>query len=324
MDRKKLLNFLNFIRLILSLGILYITFYIIGFNNILNAITNLNQWILFVFLIVVPVTIFLSTLNIYILLRAALFKISLKEIIPIHFRSWSISLFTPAKLGEFSLVYFLKKKDIEYGSSIAVIIADKIITFLIMLLISVPAAYFFADKIKGLDLPYLMREIFIIILLVIFTSLVLFTENGRKLIVKTGNFLNFNNQLSRIKGYAKTVSFMQMNKKYILINAIITILRIALSVFAVYIAFIISGYNVKYIYILLIQSLLFLVSQIPITFSGLGLREGSAVFLYSLILIPEEITLIVYLAYAIVMYVFASVFIFSFRIKSGPAMKESL
>ena len=55
------------------------------------------------------------------------------------------------------------------------------------------------------------------------------------------------------------------------------------------------GKNVSIVDISFITSIAMLVSLIPISIAGLGVRESIAVYLFNLILVKPEITIIVYL-----------------------------
>ena len=54
----------------------------------------------------------------------------------------------PSKLGELSLAYFLKKKKVDVGTSLAIIFIDKAITFIAIFGIGIAGIFFFGTYIS--------------------------------------------------------------------------------------------------------------------------------------------------------------------------------
>jgi uncharacterized protein (TIRG00374 family) len=71
--------------------------------------------------------------------------------------------------------------------------------------------------------------------------------------------------------------------------------------------FVSLGQSIGLTQIIIINSIGIIISLIPITPAGLGVREAVAVLLYSRIGVPGEVTITVYLFFAILNYLTAAI-----------------
>ena len=110
--------------------IILILFYKIGFKEILRTIGDFD---LVYILILVPLyllSLFIGGININILIRSINEKLNFWKTLKYYIISWSFGLLVPGKLGEFSLVYFLKKEEVALGKGLVISILDKVITII--------------------------------------------------------------------------------------------------------------------------------------------------------------------------------------------------
>ena len=91
----------------------------------------------------------------------------------------------------------------------------------------------------------------------------------------------------------------------IIINFLVTIVKLFVLGVFYYFIFLSFGARLDYISVILIANIVMIISLIPISLSGLGIRESSAVFLYSLIGAPTEVTLATYILANVLNYFFA-------------------
>ena len=123
-----------------------------------------------------------------------------------------------------------------------------------------------------------------------------FTRRGiRKYILRkySKNFSGFHKTLNKIK---------EQNKLGILINSILTFLRIGLTSLSIYFLFLSLNTNISFLNIFLINAMITIISYIPLTIQGIGIKEFSAVLLFSKIGIPSNITIAVYILFIIYKY----------------------
>jgi len=113
----------------------------------------------------------------------------------------------------------------------------------------------------------------------------------------------FRKYSGRFKGFSKTLSyFFRREKKLIAINVFLTTIKFLFSAILFYFLFLSFNVEVNIFNIFIINILATIASFIPITISGLGIREGASVYFYNLIGIPSQISLSVLLIFLVLKY----------------------
>ena len=172
---KKNLKFV--IKLIISFLFLHFLITRIGFDIILNALSQANYLILFLIFPLKIIALTLNTININIFLKGIKKKIKFWKLFVSSNLAWSMGLILPGRLGELTLIYFLNQHEVNIGESTAITILDKISTFIIFSILS------FLGIIKYFSLTIAIR-FGIIILLIFILSLFIITNNKTRKIVK--------------------------------------------------------------------------------------------------------------------------------------------
>jgi uncharacterized membrane protein YbhN (UPF0104 family) len=128
-------NIKNLIKLAIGLSILFFLFYKIGFAKIWGTLISVNPWVIPMIIVIHVSFIFLGALNSWLMLQP-IKRISYIEFMKCYIPSWVIGLLAPGKIGEASIVYFLKKKGFSIGSATAVTVMDKAISLLVIAFIA--------------------------------------------------------------------------------------------------------------------------------------------------------------------------------------------
>ncbi len=289
MNNKKLI----FLRILIGFLILFALFYKVGFTNLYNTLISINPIYLFLLFLMTIIIMIVETITYKVLTAAVDKKIPFWRLFKYYITSWSIGLISPGKLGEFSLVYFLKKEDIDLGKGTAMYVLDKSITIFLLILVSVYGFFIFLTKVQALQL---IIALLILIFLVIFF---LISSPGRKIIVR----YILRKYAENFSGFSRTLSFyFKEQKRIILLNIFLTLIKSILQAIAVFFVFLAFGVKVPILPIYIISAIITIVSLIPITVSGLGTREASATFLYSLIGVKASIVISVYIIIIFVHY----------------------
>ena len=114
-------------------------------------------------------------------------------------------------------------------------------------------------------------------------------------------------------GFSKTFFYYLKEKtNVVILNFFLSIIRWTFGAMSVYIMFLSLNYEPKFFYVWIIKPLTIIVSLIPITIAGLGVREGSAIFLFGIINIPPNITASVYFTFTAINYLLAGILIVYF------------
>src|SRR3989338_8418336 len=100
----------------------------IGLEKIAPILLSINPVYLALSYIIVLISLATHSLNLKILLNP-IKKISWRKSFKYYSYGWALGAVTPARLGEYSVAYFLQSDDIEKSKSIAIITIDKAMTF---------------------------------------------------------------------------------------------------------------------------------------------------------------------------------------------------
>ncbi|MFH1455583.1 MAG: lysylphosphatidylglycerol synthase transmembrane domain-containing protein [archaeon] len=291
----------------LSLGLLILYFILkkVGVTELVNTISQIDIFFLPMALFFFLLTLFLGALNLYFLLCYGLnIKLKFFRILKYSLLSWSFGMFIPGKLGEFSFAYFLKKRKVPVWRSFIILTMDKIITLFTLLSLTFIGFYLFLSVNQFLNLLIF----FLIFGMIFFYVLIIFKEK---------------NWLKRFlpKKFALSISqfsngffyMLKKRKKLLFLNTGLTFTKWFLSGIFHYFLFLSLGFDLNFGIVFLITAMVTIISLIPISISGLGVRESAAVYLYSLFLIPVYISLGVALIAVTTSYIISILFFISLR-----------
>jgi len=294
------------LRFILGIGILALLFYKIGFESILVVFTSMNLSYLPIIIIMYFMNLYFGSLNIVILMKPIKTTMTLMDIYRYYMLSWGVGLFIPGRVGEVSLVYFLKKHNLPLGQGFLIFVLDKFISVLVLGIVSTVGFFMFFDLNTALWLLGLV--------LVIISGLgsVIFSGFGRDKIKK----YILRKYAKKFKGFSELLKFYTTKKFHLLfLNFLNTIVRWVVSAIIYYFAFLSFGVNLPLWLIFLITCITSVMSFIPLTISGLGIRESVGVYLYSLQGVQAPIVASAYLLIVICSYGVAAFIFYFFNYK---------
>ena len=182
--------------------------------------------------------------------------------------SWAIGFMLPGKVGDFSLAYFLRGK-IRVGESTAIILLDKVIGIAALSIFGSLAFMLFPEQ----GTSY--TAFALVLLAWLAGGFLFFTSGGRNAIKKivpakyTGKFAGFSVALSH---------FLAKEKKRIALNFLLSIVRLVLQAWILVSIFSGIGISAGVWEITLVLAATTLLSFIPLTTSGIGIREGAFAF----------------------------------------------
>lgn len=284
------------LRWLVGLAILSYLLYIIGIKDILLAFTKLNYFFLPLIALIFALNFAIGTFNIKILTNP-LKCIDFFTLLKYYALSWSVGLFVPGKLGEFSIVYLLKKKGIGFGKGCALSIIDKVITLLTLFLVALFGVLLFFDFYVFLRVLMAFVLSFVILYFIIVSNL------GRGLVKR----YVLRSYAVHFKGFHKTIKdYFKNRKRTLILNFFLTLSKwfcVALIIYFLLLAF---GISSSYPYVLLVSCVVTLFTLIPISISGLGIRESIAVYLFHLSGIGSPVVMGVYLIILVINYCIAT------------------
>lgn len=292
---KKYGNFL--LRITISLIILGTIIYYFD-TNIFNAISQINNYNYILVALLIPLFIIPIISNNRWKLFLNLQGISEKffTLVKINFISNFLGFLLPSSTGYDAIRMFMieKRHKNKLGAGGASVIIERLLGFYLLSLMGVVGAIVAYNK--GTEVGILFIAIFINA----FISLVLILFKIKKLYKWSSNVL------SRINKLKKTINYL--DKLYAAINSFpinrtmfFTILLIFLfqlsCIICVFLIFKAFNTSISFYHHLAFLPLILILSIVPISISGFGIREGGFVYFYGLIGINGGISLLASLLY---------------------------
>jgi hypothetical protein len=297
---------LAFIKFLIGIVILSNLFYKIGFKSILTTMSEMELVYIVPIVIIIIATNFIGGLNLKILFSTFKINIPSIKLFRSYSLSWAISLFIPGRLGELSIIYFFKKSNISIGMASAAIILDKIISIIIVAFFAFIGLFIFLDK------SQIIKIIAFFVLFIVFLIYSIFNEKIRNIIrMILGKYSR------KFTGFSKSLFQMtEKGKMNLFLDFLLTITKWIISTSVIFFLFLSLNQKISFFDVLLLNSIISLISLIPISLSGLGIRESAAVLLFTKIGIKNEITASTYFAALIIKYIIAVLILVFFMQKS--------
>jgi len=202
------------------------------------------------------------------------------------------------------LPLFLKKQSINLGLGTAVVLVDKIISFAYLAILSIIALSLF--NIKEMSLLVIIL-ISILIILALSISSLRIRQIIRKYILR--------NYQSKFTGFSKLIfNYIKNGKRFLIANVLVTILVLLSRWLGSYFLFLSLGEKIPIIYIILVSSIVWISGLIPITISGLGVKQSVAIYLYGFLGISSVIVLANQTLAVATNYILASVFLIHYLV----------
>ena len=291
---------LSLIRFIFGILILLFLIYKVGIFTILDTIKKINILYIIPASIILLISLFLGALGISVLLKKIKKDFNFFKLFKYYMISWFIGNFFPARIGDFSLVLFLKKENIKIEEGFAIFLIDKLITIIFLLIITTLSFFIFLNMKNAL--------IFILILMATIVLFLLFilSKKGKYIIKKY-----FLRKYSKaFEGFSNIIKvYIKKGKKHLALNFFITLVRWINGALLIYILFIAFNQPVSFLIVFIITTITAFLALIPITIAGLGIRESSGVFLFSQFNIDSAITISVYIYALVIKYLILTLLI---------------
>lgn len=282
------LKFMPFIGLILFVFIIFK----IGILEIIGSLSYFNfLYFILAILISVPL-IFLKAFKWKLIIGSYKVNYSLLMAAAAYYISSFLGAITPGKIGEFAKMFYLRKaKGMSYGKSLSTVIADRLIDIFILLFLAFAGVVIFAGM-------YLISREYILVV-----SLFLFLVTFISILITNKRYIKFLltpflNKAVPLKYRSKaSINFDEFydgirlikEKKKILFAAIaLTIISWFGTFFQHYLIALALGINLPYYFFIFVSPIIMFIEIIPVSFSGIGTRDGAAILFFSLMGMPAS------------------------------------
>ncbi len=273
------------LRVLIGFIIIALLFYKIGFSEVYGVLLTVPISFLIILFIFVFLDMLVAVINLKVLLRPLVKHLKFKVLFSSYIYSWILSFIVPGKLGESSLVYFLKDK-VQPKKTTTVFLLDKLITLVILGMFSVIGFLIFFGLIDSLLLLVIL-SLLVVLFFVILSSWGIRSFIRKFILRKYSIFF---------KGFHTTFfNYLKTKKRHISLNISITIFKLLLNASIFYLFFnLFFNESINFFPIFFITSIGILTSIIPITSNGVGVREFFVLLLYGKLNIDLTLVLSVY------------------------------
>ncbi len=287
MSKKKIKIFFQILGPLIFIYILFKIDYQLFFKEI-----SLLKWYFLILAIGLKIfEIVIRSLRWKIVLSSLNINISKIKCVNLHWLGTFVGIITPGRFGELIKVYFLKNKGYSSFRSFFSVILDRIADILILLFFGILIFFFF---LKDVGIYVISIGLFLL-LVIVFIFLLMDQKNY------------FNKLFSRLIGKFFSIDFKDyshftfsklwkgikgLKKKeviYFFIYLIISWLVYFLARYAIALSL---DLKLSFIDIAIISSSMALVSILPISIAGLGTREATAIYFFSLFNLSKEAALL--------------------------------
>lgn len=244
----------------ISIVLVALLLFSIGLSNVVTALTSIPIEVFLLLLVIALITILINALAVWSLYREVS-SIRFSAFLPAFLSSWVAGFFLPGKVGSLSITLLLKET-VKPGTSAAIFVLDKLITVVLALVIGT----FFIVQYVPSD-----QWIIPIALLLIGTLAGFFLFLSR-----TGQHIMrqiLGSRSSFFEGFSNAFPILFKHPRGIFLNAGLTLLRTGVQAVSLVYLFSSLGYDQSYFEMLALSSMENLASLVPVTISGIGLRE---------------------------------------------------
>lgn len=281
------------LKLAVALLIFAAIFSRVGIDQVWDVALGANPVFFGLAFLTLVLSLFLDTINLKILLRP-LAHIGTMKLFRYYLFGWTLGIVTPGKVGEFSISFFLKEK-VKVGESTAVYTIVKATTVLALILFSITGFFMFLDFWTALGLVALFMVLWMLCILA------LLSDWGRGIVKK----YVLRGKAAVFEGFSDTFTgYLKRRKRLVILALCFALVRWTVNCVVVYLVFLTFGQAVNFSLLLALYPLATLATILPITFSGLGVREGIFIFATSRAGIAASLSTTVSLFMLVIDYTF--------------------
>lgn len=287
-------------KIIISSILLALAISLIGIDKILLVFSKISPIHVLIALVSIAINIILGAVNIELLLLVFNKNIPRIKLLRYYITAWSIGLFVPGKIGEFSIIAYFKNQKISVAQGLVVSILDKLITLIVLLGFSLVGAYFL--------LPFRIFSIIFAAFVIISAGfgLFVFTPRGSELFERI-----FFKKSVHFKDFLSVLRQVYRKPWLVIANFFLTFVKWMVTAVAFYYILRLLGQNISLFWVAIIYSTTIIISLIPISLSGLGVKEGAAYLMFSASGIDATVAFTAYLMFTIIGYCIAIIGILS-------------
>jgi uncharacterized protein (TIRG00374 family) len=280
----------QYFQAMVSVVLLTVIFGWIDTSQVNIALKNVNYWFLVLALIIFTADRILMAFKWNLLLNVKGIKISLYNATRIYYISNFMGLVLPATVGaDVVKTHLVAKKKFSIADVIASILVERLLGFLGLFLYGLVAVFLFINTLNESRVNF--HEIILVLVcltvLGVGSLIVSFNETAIRLVINGLKFVQnkrfWNRLSSKIQKLLLSYQSYKNEKFILLVFFLLTLVEIFAGIFINF--FIASALNlhVPLSYFVAYIPIMMVIVRLPISFGGLGIREGGAIYFLGLV-----------------------------------------
>ncbi len=254
----------------------------------LNVISGSDKGLLIISILLIIPLFLAKSLKWYYLLNIQGLRYSFAKVTSMYMAGFFLGATTPAKIGEFGKVLFLKKENHSYGRLFFSILTDRLSDLILLFILCTVGIFFFGFSMFEVDMT---RVLFFLTVSTVLLLVIFFKRNdikgGLKKIFERFITKGFRNDIN-LNTIGLLNEFRVLSIRRITLTSFLTCLAYAIHFVHLYIAALGLGINISFFYLSVSMSIVMIVNSLPISFMGIGTRDLALIVLFSNIDISRE------------------------------------
>jgi uncharacterized protein (TIRG00374 family) len=275
------------IRLAVTVLILALLFFKINFSQVIGAIASCDKPLLTWAFLLFASTYYLGLLRWRMFLHGLGLEPPFKKIVSAFSGGLFFNLTLPSTIGgDVARVYSLFSHTGEGSKIAATVILDRLSGFLALTciaIVSVCYGYRFIESTAIITVTALTAGVFSVI------TLILFSRRSAKVFSELLSFFHLKKAEGIWLKVSSAINIFRDKKRLLFKNFLISCIIQSSIVIATYLVALSVGAQSRMIYFFVIVPVIGVISTLPITIGGLGLRDASSILFFSKIGIPSNI-----------------------------------
>ncbi|MFH1249394.1 MAG: lysylphosphatidylglycerol synthase transmembrane domain-containing protein [archaeon] len=259
----------------------------IGIKTILSKIVNANIWYMLLGISFIVPIILMQSLKWHLILKKQRIKIKFSDSIKLQVISLFYGTVTPARIGSFVKILYLEKKVKNFGKAASSVIIDRFFDLITVAILACIGSIILASNLPKILVPLIIFSGFIALAILLIVS----KKHGRRIVEFFYEKLTPKTIKQKTRKTFKEFYKSMPKKRDLIIPLILNILNWILIYTQLYIISKAMGMNISYAIAIFIFPISTIISQIPISIGGIGVREASLITLLALFDVPADLVM---------------------------------
>lgn len=287
------------LKILISSSLIFLIFGSIDLNCILTILRNINYLYFFMALIITTANVVIGAYRWKVILKVGEMDLQFKDILSLYFVGFFFNTFVPGNIGgDILRGYDLRRLSGKTKESFISVLMDRVIALFSLVLICLVSCFFSEQLIPNKGILLFILGFFCI------SSLALIFFFNSNIMRKFGFILkifNHGNMDGKVKEAYYHILDYKGEKEVIVKVFLISIFSHVVLILSIYILSLSISSTVNLKYFFLFVPIITFLSMIPITVSGLGVREGGFAYFFTIVGMSKESALIISLLFFILL-----------------------